>query len=34
MESLIDVRIEKWIDKVDEKFAKTGEKFDFTWWAT
>jgi hypothetical protein len=34
MEPLVDVRVKNWIDRIDEKFAKTGEEFDFTWWAT
>ncbi|RHZ55722.1 hypothetical protein CDV55_103060 [Aspergillus turcosus] len=33
MEPLIDIRIQEWIDKLDEKFAQTGETFDFSWWA-
>lgn len=33
MEPLIDVRIKEWVDKISEKFAKTGDKFDFAPWA-
>lgn len=33
MEPLVDARIREWIDKLDEKFAQTGETFDFSWWA-
>ena len=33
MEPLIDVRITEWTTKLNEKFAKSGEAFDFAWWA-
>jgi hypothetical protein len=33
MEPLIDARILEWNNKLDETFAKTGEPFDFAWWA-
>jgi hypothetical protein len=33
MEPLVDIRIQHWIDKLNEKFAQTGEIFDFSWWA-
>ena len=33
MEPLVDARMHDWIDKIDELFAKTGEKFDFAPWA-
>lgn len=33
MEPLIDDRINHWISKVDELFAKTHEKMDFAPWA-
>lgn len=33
MEPLVDTRITDWLNKVDELFAKTGEKFDFAPWA-
>lgn len=33
MEPLIDNRIEAWIDKLQEKFATTNDKFDFAPWA-
>ncbi|GAQ05924.1 hypothetical protein ALT_3245 [Aspergillus lentulus] len=33
MEPLIDIRIQHWIDKLNERFAQTGEIFDFSWWA-
>lgn len=33
MEPLIDARIKQWNAKLNEKFAKTGEKFDFAPWA-
>jgi cytochrome P450 len=33
MEPLIDTNITKWISKLDELFAKTGETFDFSPWA-
>lgn len=33
MEPLIDVRIKHWISKLDEKYVRTGEGFDFSWWA-
>lgn len=33
MEPLIDDRINHWISKVDERFAKTHEKMDFAPWA-
>jgi hypothetical protein len=33
MEPLIDARIREWSNKLDETFVKTGEPFDFAWWA-
>ncbi|MCJ1405623.1 hypothetical protein MMC11_008851 [Xylographa trunciseda] len=33
MEPLVDARICEWIDRIDELFAKTGNKFDFCPWA-
>lgn len=33
MEPLVDARMRDWISKVDEKFAKTNERFDFAPWA-
>jgi hypothetical protein len=33
MEPLLDMRIQEWTNKLDEKFVKTGEAFDFSWWA-
>jgi cytochrome P450 len=33
MEPLIDANISRWIDKIDERFASTGEKFDLAPWA-
>ena len=33
MEPLIDLRLQEWLDKLDEKFASTGTVFDFAWWA-
>lgn len=33
MEPLIDARIKDWISKLDEQFVRTGEGFDFSWWA-
>ena len=33
MEPLVDARISDWINKIDELFAKTGNKFDFCPWA-
>jgi hypothetical protein len=33
MEPLIDLRITAWSSKLTEKFVKTGEAFDFSWWA-
>ncbi|KAG0158664.1 hypothetical protein PDIDSM_6183 [Penicillium digitatum] len=33
MEPLVDERITQWIGKLNEKFAKSGEAFDFAWWA-
>ncbi|EAW12076.1 cytochrome P450 [Aspergillus clavatus NRRL 1] len=33
MEPLIDVRIQDWINKLEDKFAQTGKGFDFAWWA-
>ncbi|KAJ9662012.1 hypothetical protein H2201_006301 [Coniosporium apollinis] len=33
MEPLIDARMKHWISKLDEKFATTGQKFEFNWWA-
>ena len=33
MEPLIDARIQAWISKLSDEFAKTGQKFDFAPWA-
>lgn len=33
MEPLIDARIQCWISKLSDEFAKTGKKFDFAPWA-
>lgn len=33
MEPLLDQNIERWIDKLDKRFAQTGKKFDFAPWA-
>ncbi|PYH89590.1 cytochrome P450 monooxygenase [Aspergillus ellipticus CBS 707.79] len=33
MEPLIDVRLDFWLQRLDEKFARTGTPFDFSWWA-
>lgn len=33
MEPLLDMRIQEWTNKLDEKFVKSGEAFDFSWWA-
>ncbi|KAI9371382.1 cytochrome P450 [Aspergillus egyptiacus] len=33
MEPLIDLRIRDWLNKLNEKFVRTGEVFDFSWWA-
>ncbi|KAJ0417513.1 cytochrome P450 [Aspergillus carlsbadensis] len=33
MEPLIDLRIREWANKLDERFVRTGEAFDFSWWA-
>lgn len=33
MEPLVDARMKHWISKLDEKFATTGQKFEFNWWA-
>lgn len=33
MEPLIDARIEEWSKKLDETFVKSGDAFDFSWWA-
>ncbi|KAJ5409605.1 uncharacterized protein N7487_003964 [Penicillium crustosum] len=33
MEPLLDARINAWTTKLNEKFAKSGEAFDFAWWA-
>ncbi|KAL3480531.1 cytochrome P450 [Aspergillus californicus] len=33
MEPIIDLRIGDWLEKLDEKFARTGSVFDFSWWA-
>ncbi|KAL4983507.1 cytochrome P450 [Aspergillus falconensis] len=33
MEPLIDLRIRDWCNKLDEKYVRTGEAFDFSWWA-
>lgn len=33
MEPLIDARMHEWINKIDELFAQTGAKFDFSPWA-
>lgn len=33
MEPLIDARIGDWLAKLEEKFVRSGEEFDFAWWA-
>ena len=33
MESLVDTRMRAWSLKIDERFASTGQKFDFAPWA-
>ncbi|KAJ5671895.1 hypothetical protein N7507_001022 [Penicillium longicatenatum] len=33
MEPLIDARIQEWSSKLDDTFVKTGDSFDFAWWA-
>lgn len=33
MEGMMDVRLEEWIEKIDNVFAKTGKAFDFCDWA-
>ncbi|KAJ6098232.1 hypothetical protein N7499_002606 [Penicillium canescens] len=33
MEPLLNMRIQEWTNKLSEKFVKTGEAFDFSWWA-
>lgn len=33
MEPLIDARMDSWIQKLDQKFAGSEEKFDFATWA-
>jgi hypothetical protein len=33
MEPMIDARIREWIDKLNGTFVKSGEAFDFAWWA-
>ncbi|KOS41781.1 hypothetical protein ACN38_g7339 [Penicillium nordicum] len=33
MEPLVDARINQWTTTLNEKFAKSGEAFDFAWWA-
>ncbi|KAL2864829.1 cytochrome P450 [Aspergillus lucknowensis] len=33
MEPLIDLRILDWINKLEEKYVRTGDVFDFSWWA-
>lgn len=33
MEPLVDARIAEWTTKLNEKFVKSGEAFDFAWWA-
>ncbi|KAJ5082376.1 hypothetical protein N7532_011419 [Penicillium argentinense] len=33
MEPLIDARIKEWSNKIDDTFVKSGEAFDFSWWA-
>ncbi|KAI9757651.1 MAG: hypothetical protein M4579_003376 [Chaenotheca gracillima] len=33
MEPLVDARMQDWVNKVDELFAKTGKAFDFAPWA-
>ncbi|CEL00466.1 Putative Monooxygenase [Aspergillus calidoustus] len=33
MEPLIDLRIRHWVNKLDERFVRTGAAFDFSWWA-
>jgi len=34
MEPLVDQRVADWIRRIDELFVKTGEKFNFSVWAT
>ncbi|PLB47364.1 putative cytochrome P450 monooxygenase [Aspergillus steynii IBT 23096] len=33
MEPLVDMRIRDWLQKMNENFVKTGNSFDFSWWA-
>ena len=33
MEPLIDARVQAWVDKLSDEFAKTGKQFDFAPWA-
>ncbi|KAJ5391839.1 hypothetical protein N7509_007329 [Penicillium cosmopolitanum] len=33
MEPMIDARIREWSDKLNGTFVKSGEAFDFAWWA-
>ena len=33
MEPLVDTRMRDWVFRMDERFASTGEKFDFAPWA-
>lgn len=33
MEPMIDARILEWKQKLDDTFVKSGEAFDFAWWA-
>ncbi|OQE15468.1 hypothetical protein PENSTE_c028G01327 [Penicillium steckii] len=33
MEPLIDARIQEWSNKLDETYVKSGDAFDFAWWA-
>lgn len=33
MEPLIDLRIRDWLNKMDQLYVKTGDAFDFSWWA-
>ena len=34
LEPIIDDRIQSWIERVGQKFADTGERFDFALWST
>lgn len=33
MEPLLDAHIDHWLQKIDERYARTGAGFDFSWWA-